>query len=113
MRKKLVAAALALSCVVVSAGTTFAADPVGCNGLNVYSVGTGSPLSTDIFVNLIPDVACGAWAAGVKKQFVLDTTNTDQTLAAILTAYSLGQKLWIKADITVANPPLLGMSMHK
>ncbi len=113
MKKKFVTAVLALSCVVVSVGTTFAADPVGCNNLNIYGVGVNSPLDGDIFVNLIPDAACGAWGAGVKKQFLLSATNTDQTLAAILTAYSMGQKLWIKADITAVNPPLVAMSMHK
>ncbi|MFH2122630.1 MAG: hypothetical protein ABIJ50_04015 [Pseudomonadota bacterium] len=112
MKKKLVTTVLALLCVGASAGTVLA-DPVACNNVSIYSVGVNTPLDGDVMVNLIPTVTCGTWTAGTKYQFVLPATNTDQMYATILTAYSLGQNLWVQVSAFANNEDLLSMSMHK
>ncbi|MDD3813710.1 MAG: hypothetical protein PHZ02_03610 [Desulfocapsaceae bacterium] len=111
MKKKLITTVLALLCVGVSAGAVLAA-PVSCNNVSIYSVGVNTPLDGDVVVNLIPTVTCGTWTAGTKYQFVLSATNTDQTYASLLTAYSLGQKLWVQVSEYANNAELVAMTMH-
>jgi len=112
MKKKIMTAILAVLCVGF-VGTAFASQ--SCNGVTIFSVGANTPINGNISVNLVntSGAACGAWAKDVKLQFVLSETNTDQTYATLLTAFSLTKKLWVNVGGTTNNSMLLAMTMKQ
>jgi hypothetical protein len=110
MKKKIITAVLAISCVGLSVGSAFAA-PVSCNGVSITGIGTtsNSAIASGLVVQLRNDspAACGSLAKGAVRQYALSTTNTDQTYATLLTALSLQKKLFVQVGGDVANSLLL------
>lgn len=108
MKKKIMTAILAISCVGLSVGSAFSAT--SCNGVSITAVGTTPYTDSGLFVKVKNEsgVACGALANGAIQQYFLDTKNTDPTYATLLTALSLQKKLFIQvAGTGTANDILL------
>lgn len=107
MKKKLIAAILAISCVGMFAGSVFAAT--SCNSVSITAVGTTPYTDSGLFVKVKNEsgVACGDLANGAILQYFLDTNNTDPTYATLLTALSLQKKMFIQVSGTGANNSLL------
>lgn len=68
-----------------------------CDNLTIQHIGTNPSFTSGIEVWLKNNsgVACPEVPAGPAVQTMLSTTNTDQTLAVMLTAASLGKKVWV------------------
>ena len=106
MKKKFITAMLAISCVGLSVGSAFAAT-VTCPNVSITGIGTtGNPaVVSGLVVQLKNEsgAVCGTWANGAVRQLALDTNNTDQTYATLLTALSLQKKLYVVAGGDTVN----------
>jgi TM2 domain-containing membrane protein YozV len=108
MKKKLITAILAVSCVGLSFGSAFAEQT--CNGVSITAVGTTIYTESGLFVKVknVSGVDCGTTLTnGATVQYFLDTTNTDPTYATLLTALSLQKNLFIQVSGTGATNSLL------
>lgn len=100
MKKKIIAAILAISCVGLSVGSAFATQT--CGSVSVQMAGTSPSSPSGLFVKVKNETtaACGALLPGASLIYFLDVNHTDQTYATILTALSLQKKLWIQVGGT-------------
>jgi hypothetical protein len=106
MKKKIITAILAISCscVGLTVGTAFA-DP--CGVAKVVSVGIENE-KIFVFLKNISGAACGTgFANGATQQYYLNSVQTDQTYATLLTAISLQKNLWVNLGGTSASGSLL------
>lgn len=91
--KKSILAILAATVFTVSVTATFSsAEPLICPAMRVVKVG---PTST--WLKNVSGTNCGAVAAGKQISLTFDPNNSDKLLAIILTASSLGKKVWVHA----------------
>jgi len=109
MKKKIITAILAISCVGLSVSSAFSASYIDCKSVSIVSVGSGVPTASSLYVNLKNEsgAACGDLANGATLQYVLNTTNTDRTYATLLTAVSMQKKLWVRLAGTGSQNSLL------
>ena len=95
-----VAMILALSVVISANATT-------CGVMSIVSIAsTDSGNGGQIWLKNNTSAACGNVSAGGNYLFNLPSTNTDRTLAVLLTAMSLQKKLWVAYDDST-NPGVL------
>ncbi len=98
----------AVACVGVSFGTSFADQ--SCNGVTIKSVGTNANSPSGLFVKVTNTSGgrCGSLLANATMQyFVADDATADRNYATLLTARSLGSKLFIQTGGTGQNNSLL------
>lgn len=107
MKKKIMAAILAISCVGLSVGSAFA--NTNCASVSIQMAGTSPSSPSGLFVKVKNETgaACGALANGASAIYYLSTNSTDQTYATVLTALSLQKKMWIQVGGTGTANSLL------
>jgi hypothetical protein len=112
MKKKFLTALLAVSCVGLSVGSVFAAE-LACSPVSIYGVGINNG-SIIVTLTNAKGVACGDWANGANRQFNINpAVEPDQTYAAVLTAFSMGKNISMKAADSVANSYLITVGVLK
>lgn len=88
---------LAIACIL-SIPSLVLADGV-CDPMKIQHIGTSAaaPSGVEIWLKNESGKTCGGGTIGTvnPNQFWLSTTNTDRTLAIILTAASLRKNLWV------------------
>ncbi len=107
MKKKIITAILAISCIGLSVGSVFA--NTDCPVVSVQMVGTSPSAASGLFCKVKNEsgAACGDMANGASRIYFLNTSMTDQTYATLLTAFSLQKKMWIQVGGTGTNNSLL------
>ena len=107
MKKKIIAAIIAVSCVGFSVGSAFAVT--NCSSVSVQMVGTSPTAVSGLFVRVKNETtaACGALLPQSSMTYFLDTKMADQTYATVLTALSLQKKMWIQVGGTGSQNSLL------
>ena len=95
-----------LTLLLFSLPATVFADGV-CKTMKITHVGMSpaAPSGVELFLTNTTTAACAGIQPNVPTQMYLSTTNTDKTLAVILTAASLKKDLW--AYITGTQAPYI------
>ena len=106
MNKKINTAILAVSCVVMSVGSAFAAE-IRCKPVSIQGIGMNG---SDIVLTLRNESGgtCAGDANWINNQdrqfFINNDVSPDQVYATVLTAFSMEKKLSIKG----ASPSTVG-----
>ncbi len=68
-----------------------------CSNITIQHIGTSPvpPSGVEVWLKNESGTACPEVPAGPAVQTYLSSTNTDRTLAVMLTAASLGKKVWV------------------
>ena len=103
-RKKVTMLAVAISITFFAAVSANAATCGVMSIVSIASIDSGN--GGQVWLKNETSAACGNVAAGANYLFNLPSTNTDKTLAIILTAMSLGKNLWVAFDDST-NPGVL------
>lgn len=107
--KKLVSIIATVAMFVMVAGVSASFAATACSNVHVAGVATTGATPSGIAVRLknTNTTACGSLPAGTALKYYLSTTNTDQTLAILLTAVSLGKLVWVSIAGTATEGSLL------
>ncbi len=103
-RKKI---AMLTVAIFISLFAVVSANATACGVMSIVSIAsidTGD--GGQVWLKNETTAACGNVASGANYLFNLPSTNTDKTLAVLLTAMSLGKNLWAAYDDST-NPGVL------
>lgn len=85
--------------ICVSLFAVVSANATTCGVMSIVSIAsTDTGDGGQVWLKNETSAACGNVAAGGNYLFNLPSTNTDKTLAVLLTAMSLGKNLWAAFD---------------
>lgn len=75
-----------------------------CANMKISHIGTNpvAPSGVEVWLQNLTGAACGSIAANEVAQFYLSATNTDRTLAVVLTAITLKKNVWVYYTGTAA-----------
>lgn len=98
---------LLVCAVLLGSPAVVLADGV-CANMKIVHIGISSvaPSGVEMWLKNESGAACGTIPANGMAQYYLSTTNTDKTLAILLTATSLKKKVWTYS-VGSASPYIL------
>lgn len=97
-----------LVCVVLLGSPAVVLADGACSNMKIVHIGMSSiaPSGVEMWLKNESGTACGTVAANATAQYYLSTTNTDRSLAVLLTAASLKKNVWTYS-VGSASPYLL------
>ncbi len=99
--------------IFISLFAVVAANAQTCGIMSIVSIASiDSGDGGQVWLKNETTAACGNVAAGANYLFNLPSTNTDKTLAVLLTAMSLGKNLWAAYDDSTSPGVLQIVSMQ-
>lgn len=107
MKKKIITAIFAVSCVALSVGSVFAGQ--SCNGVTIVSLGSSTASASGLVAQVKNEsgVSCGTLVNGGIRVFSVGTETTDRDYATLLTGFSLQKKFYINTLVDGANLDVL------
>jgi len=95
MKKRILMALLTLSTIC---SVAFSAHAMDCASMKITMISADATDGGNLWLRNDTGAACGAIAAGASQYFLFHPAEVDKLMAVGLTAVSLGNNVWVRAE---------------